>query len=838
MMIGRGILTRLYSGYLLVVVVFGLILPILLRVLSMTDARLSVAYQSILVSALILALLRAHTIIVSTLRSVGMVGEALEAAREGCFTQLATDTIPSELAPLAGSYNALVVALELQQGQLRAELGRTALLTRLSIELRESFEPATIVRDILRAIVSNTDADSANIMLLAPDGAIALAFQILNGELCEIQPQQSRQILERGLAGWVLRNGRNVVLSDVARDDRWVPIDGQQVGSAMTLALTQGRMTFGALTIMHAARDRFTSQDLLLLEGVAAQAGVALNAAYRHNEERRYRKQALLLFSMSQFLTAQRSAADLANELLEKCESVFEAGHAALYLLEHEAAEPTLFGSRSDAGHLGGVWPSACDVRLAEAAARAWRGQSPITEALFERGAAADSGATDPRQLSSLAHAADLMYVALPLLHNGAVIGVLVLIRRAPGAAVFSARMWSMLTTFTNVAAAAFANLQLVDRLQARAQELERLVDERTHQLQRSRDLLRVIFDHLPDGLVLMDADTHILAANRAFARNVLGIRPQSIVSRTYQSVVDELERSSYLRIEPHHSDSGARRVVCTDLVGQQRWFEIERYAFEDGAQAIERWRDITQQEQLLRRLLLHEQLTMIGHLAASIAHEVGNPLQSVRSCLELCREDVQPDSDTEEYLVLAQDELDRVSQALDRLREFYRPPLLEWAPVDLNDLINQIGKVSAQQMLRSSIQLDLYLSPGIPLVHGQPDALRQVLLGLLFHAQQSMRGAGSIRITTYADTRQRMSCFTIVDTSGGISPERLSTIFEPHHRNWSQQAGLGVYLSKQVVQQHAGEIDISSQLGIGTTVVVGIPWYEEQYAKSHNTHS
>jgi PAS domain S-box-containing protein len=204
---------------------------------------------------------------------------------------------------------------------------------------------------------------------------------------------------------------------------------------------------------------------------------------------------------------------------------------------------------------------------------------------------------------------------------------------------------------------------------------------EQDLQIPHSRDPLHIIFDHLPDGLVLLDADGCILIANDAFCEDVLGVLPRAAIGRQYAALTHELEQSAQITIEPHPSIPGVRRARCAAGDGRQRWYDIDRYsvAAGDGAeQVIERWRDITRQEEQQRELLHDEQLTTMARLAANVVHEIGNPLQSVRSCIDLSREDRTLAATTAEYLELASSELRRMSHILSQLRDLYRLPLNE----------------------------------------------------------------------------------------------------------------------------------------------------------------
>lgn len=817
-MMSHSILSRLYSYYI-VALLFG-ITPALLISLRMADdlaREISIAFLCV---GALAALLLTYLLSVRLTRPVQALDEALLGVCEGRFTRLNEAAAPKELAALVSDYNAMSAALEERQNTLDDQLRRTALLTRLSIELRESLDPQTIVRDILYVIATNTDAQYASIVLLGPDGRADVAMALTAGQVAPIAPEQARAQLGCGLSGWVLRHGRNVVIADASQDNRWAPIDDTTpVGSVIAMPLTHRRTPLGTLMITHASRNHFSSQDFLLLEGVAAQAGVAIRATQRYQEEQRRRDQALMLFSMSQYLTSKRSGSDLAVELLEKSRTIFEALGASLFLVDGVNEKLALFASQTD--DPGGY--KAYASQIATAAEAAWRRREPQTDILQEAGQMPDDG------VDARGPAVELACVALPLLHNGVAIGAFALLRPAQGTGVFPASVWSLLTIFTNVVAAAFTNLQLIDQLQRRAEILEQQVSARTRQLQHSRDILRIVFDNLPDGLVMMNERQQVLAANYAFSRRVIGMQPHMIVGKTYPSILSEVEQSAYLTIEQHEAAPGRRRALCTDMVGQQRWYEIDCYPIAaeapNGERFIERWRDITREEELHQRLLLHEQLTSLGHLAASVAHEVGNPLQSVRSCLDLCREEASLSVVATEYLDIATVELDRISGLIERLRDLYRLPSRNWESVDLNQLVGAVRQIIARQLHGRQIGLQIDLADDLPATDGQPDALRQVLLSMVLNAQEATPPGGMIRISTFADRDRRMSFLSVADNGSGISPRRISQIFEPSPDNQPQRLGLGLHVSKQVIERHQGQITLKSAIGAGTTVKIGLPW-------------
>jgi GAF domain-containing protein len=225
---------------------------------------------------------------------------------------------------------------------------------------------------------------------------------------------------------------------------------------------------------------------------------------------------------MTQFLSAERSLTELAAMLHDKSVMVFGARWGLLFLSSDDSADvvlqPALPGDSQE-------WAGPAAM-AAGAAHLAWAGQRIVTTA-----PSADQGC-----------------VALPLTHHGATIGSFVLVHDGKGG--FSANLWSLLTVFTHIVAAACANVRLVGRLTGQAVALERLVEQRTRQVQHSRDALRVVFDSLTDGVLLLDSDERLLAANQYFCNEIVGRHPRELVGQSYAHIWQLLERQPNVRVE------------------------------------------------------------------------------------------------------------------------------------------------------------------------------------------------------------------------------------------------------------------------------------------------
>jgi two-component system NtrC family sensor kinase len=248
--------------------------------------------------------------------------------------------------------------------------------------------------------------------------------------------------------------------------------------------------------------------------------------------------------------------------------------------------------------------------------------------------------------------------------------------------------------------------------------------------------------------------------------------------------------------------------------------------------QVVEVWEDITERVALQTQLVRAEKLAAIGQLAASIAHEVGNPLQAIQGFLSLFLEQCPPDTPNERFLKLAEEEIERIVQVLARLRDLYRPRADVFSEVDLNELIEGVLLLTGKQLERGRIRVLRELDPQLPKVQGVADQLKQVLLNLVLNAAEAMSNGGLLHVQTYAgDDRShgRSAVITVTDTGFGIPPEQLPRIFDGLHTTKERGMGLGLYTSKAIVERHIGRINVQSKPGEGTTFTIMLPIAREE---------
>lgn len=244
--------------------------------------------------------------------------------------------------------------------------------------------------------------------------------------------------------------------------------------------------------------------------------------------------------------------------------------------------------------------------------------------------------------------------------------------------------------------------------------------------------------------------------------------------------------------------------------------------------------------EQSHHLLIQVEKMAALGRLIASIAHEINNPLQAIQGCLMLAQEMLatgEPRDEVESYLSLASGEIDRIADIMRRLREFYRPSPTSMQMTDVHTVIDGVLLLCHQKLQESRVRVERDLAPDLPLIQVNPAQLRQVVLNLLLNAVEAMPQGGIIRIRTArgqiqadADAPPRPAVrIEFSDTGVGMPPEVAARAFEPFFTTKPGGSGLGLPVSYAIVTAHHGQISLSTQEGMGTTLTILLPVEQPQ---------
>ncbi|MCP3177741.1 ATP-binding protein [Desulfuromonas sp. KJ2020] len=216
---------------------------------------------------------------------------------------------------------------------------------------------------------------------------------------------------------------------------------------------------------------------------------------------------------------------------------------------------------------------------------------------------------------------------------------------------------------------------------------------------------------------------------------------------------------------------------------------------------------------------------TALVELAAGLAHEIRNPLGSIRGTAEILKDETISSEQRSEFADILLREVDRMNHVVADFLQFARPVELGKKPCDLNALLWELVIFTTEECHRAKISVRF--DPGdIPSVPVDSDQTRQVFLNLLLNAVQAMADGGALRIATHRLDDSLVVRF--VDNGPGIAPEMLPKIFNPFFTTKQTGTGLGLAISQRIIQVHGGHISVQSRVGQGTTFEVQLPLGDE----------
>jgi len=232
--------------------------------------------------------------------------------------------------------------------------------------------------------------------------------------------------------------------------------------------------------------------------------------------------------------------------------------------------------------------------------------------------------------------------------------------------------------------------------------------------------------------------------------------------------------------------------------------------------------------------LIQAEKLTSLGQMAASIAHEVNNPLAGVLVYTQLLTKKIAGDNISKEialdYLSKMDSELTRSAKLIRNLLDFARqtPPTLR--TVDINEVVNRALDLAAHSAELQNIQVMKELNPSLPKLMADFDQLQQVCTNLILNAIQAMPDGGRLTIHTSVDSNGQLR-IAVQDTGCGISPENMRKLFTPFFttKGKGKGVGLGLAVAYGIIQRHQGRIEVQSKEGEGTTFTIYLPLYHEE---------
>src|SRR5215213_8082975 len=359
----------------------------------------------------------------------------------------------------------------------------------------------------------------------------------------------------------------------------------------------------------------------------------------------------------------------------------------------------------------------------------------------------------------------------------------------------------------------------------------------------RERDRLDLIIENVGHPIVVCDSAGNFILFNR---RAELLFQENESVNLSASAAVrtNAVKLTSFISTLASASETGRQAEI--ELIdpedGRSLPMEITAREVLDATgqvtAVVSVLHDLTEIRELERRrveqqLFESEKLAAVGRLAASIAHEVNNPLEAIKNALYLMQSGAEGEKNSR-FLEIARKETERVSHIIRQMLGFARRPgEVDW--VDINQLLEETLVLLEKRMRQLRIKITKSFDDSLPHIRARADQLRQVFLNLILNAQQAIKGEGEIVIATsrYEQALQPSIVVQLSDSGIGIPEDDLARIFDPFFSTGKKGTGLGLWVTQDIVRQHGGRIEVSSEVGRGTvfSIVLQVesPILEEQ---------
>ena len=354
-------------------------------------------------------------------------------------------------------------------------------------------------------------------------------------------------------------------------------------------------------------------------------------------------------------------------------------------------------------------------------------------------------------------------------------------------------------------------------------------------ELARDKRFLETIFNAIREGVIVTDVAGTVVYMNDA-AGLIFGLDPAATLGRPLAGNISGLRWKELAQgrevvtrdIEVFHPSHRVLNFYVVPLMGEDDDQPGQR---EHVGYALI-MRDFTERHREAQETLETERVAALQLLAAGVAHEIGNPLNSLTIHLQLLERRLRklPEDQQDQLLhplEIARDEIKRLDTIVTQFLRAIRPAPLQRAPHDINSIVRDAAKFLEAELKARNILLEVDLGPALPVLDIDQNQLKQAFFNIIKNASEAMKQGGLLKIRTGADANWVNIAFA--DTGGGMTEETMARVFEPYFTTKIGGSGLGLMIPQRIVRAHGGERVIASDPGQGLKLTIRLPRHDRQ---------